>query len=202
MATTNHTNSVGERLRIWAYERYGSVSALCRALGKVTSYLNPYLAGRSAPGAVLLHQLEQLGCNTDWLLTGIGTMHNDAHTTDAQARATARATGHQSTEQVETSTEDPKSEQEEDAVEQVVFDSREDVMLLKDMLRITIRQISELEGEYAAYHTSLIRYLKDLQAKHPDEETSMMLSKIDEYMRRLHKLYRMTDGKTLSTGEH
>ena len=66
-----HNQQIGERLRDFAREKFQTVSGLCKALGKDTSHLNRYIAGKAIPGARLQQQLREHGCDIEWLMTGV-----------------------------------------------------------------------------------------------------------------------------------
>lgn len=62
---------VGERLRQFADEQKMEIKVLAEKLGmQSSSFQSSYLNGRSLPGAELLCKLEELDCDTYWLLTG------------------------------------------------------------------------------------------------------------------------------------
>lgn len=70
-------SSIEERLRLFAKIAFGSAAALANALGTRPQALQNYFTGRSLPGADTLIKLSQQGCNTEWLLTGNGSMYAD-----------------------------------------------------------------------------------------------------------------------------
>ncbi len=70
MSSKDEKKIIGERLREFGRKKYGSISALARALGYKENSLTSYLQGKAAPGPKLLRALEDLGCNTHYLLTG------------------------------------------------------------------------------------------------------------------------------------
>lgn len=63
--------TIGERLREWAVEKYGSVQGLADALHKPKQSLQPYLRNSSKPGPKLQSELRELGCDIEWLMTGV-----------------------------------------------------------------------------------------------------------------------------------
>jgi transcriptional regulator with XRE-family HTH domain len=63
-------DNVGHRIRVFAYEKYGSIDSLAKALDIHPSSLKSnYISGKSLPGAQLLYNLMQLGCDLHWLFT-------------------------------------------------------------------------------------------------------------------------------------
>ncbi|MGE5365641.1 MAG: helix-turn-helix domain-containing protein [Bacteroidota bacterium] len=63
--------SIGERLKKFGKEHYGSVSKFADALKMSQPSLSGnYLNGKSIPGGEMLAKLLALGCDIDWLLTG------------------------------------------------------------------------------------------------------------------------------------
>lgn len=61
---------IGQRLRKFAIINFGSVSELERQMGKSINSLNSYVQGYKKPGAKLKIELEQFGCDINWLMTG------------------------------------------------------------------------------------------------------------------------------------
>lgn len=61
---------IGERLREWGLEKFGSVNAFAEALKIAQSQLSNYLNGRRIPGNKMQDRLRKLGCNITWLMTG------------------------------------------------------------------------------------------------------------------------------------
>lgn len=61
---------IANRLREYAISKFGSLKGLADALGKTSQYMNIYYSGINSPGAKLRKELERLGCDTDWLMTG------------------------------------------------------------------------------------------------------------------------------------
>ncbi len=68
--------TTGERLKMFAIKEFGSIAALEREMGKKRNSLNAYVRNTINPGDKFLNELEKLGCNTTWLLTGDGVMLN------------------------------------------------------------------------------------------------------------------------------
>lgn len=63
-------DSIGERLRVFAKKKYGTVRALCDALEIKEQTLQPYLSNKSKPGHALQEKLRNLGADIEWLMTG------------------------------------------------------------------------------------------------------------------------------------
>ena len=61
--------NIGEKLRIFAKIKFGSVSKLAEALDMKTPSLYTYLNEESIPGGQLLKKLQNLGCDINWLLS-------------------------------------------------------------------------------------------------------------------------------------
>lgn len=63
---------VGIRLRQFIKQNFSSISEFAAKIEvQPSSFQSTYLKGRSAPGAELLAKLSLLGCDIEWLLTGI-----------------------------------------------------------------------------------------------------------------------------------
>jgi transcriptional regulator with XRE-family HTH domain len=62
---------IGKRLRKWGIGKYGSVGAFASALGIVSEGISPYLSGKARPGNKMQDKLRALGCDIDWLMTGL-----------------------------------------------------------------------------------------------------------------------------------
>jgi len=61
---------VGDRIRIFAKRRYGSISKLARALEIKPQQLQQYISGKREPGAKTLIRFLKIGCDINWLLGG------------------------------------------------------------------------------------------------------------------------------------
>ncbi len=61
---------IGQRLRQFARETFGSVSGLCRAIGRQETYFIRVLAGEYMPGGRMQALLRDVGCDIEWLITG------------------------------------------------------------------------------------------------------------------------------------
>lgn len=62
---------VGERLKYFAKNKFGSVNALAKELGMQRQQLYGYFVGNSYPGGEMLIKLGKLGCDINWLLMGV-----------------------------------------------------------------------------------------------------------------------------------
>jgi transcriptional regulator with XRE-family HTH domain len=60
---------IGEKLRKFGIEKFGSVKTFAEALGMKPPTLQVYLRGISEPGANILRKLKNLGCDINWLLS-------------------------------------------------------------------------------------------------------------------------------------
>lgn len=63
--------SIGDRLKKVAIERFGSVAGMARALGVKQQELDYYAANRSKPGPKWQERLRKAGIDIEWLMTGI-----------------------------------------------------------------------------------------------------------------------------------
>ncbi len=61
---------VGDRIRIFAKRRYGSIAKLAKALEISPQQLQQYISGRREPGAKTLLRFLRIGCDINWLLGG------------------------------------------------------------------------------------------------------------------------------------
>ena len=72
-----NNDDIAERIRRFALSKYGSLREFAAYLEMSPSALNTsYLSGRSIPGGEVLRRLFLLGCDTNWLLTGVGRAPN------------------------------------------------------------------------------------------------------------------------------
>lgn len=62
--------SIGERLKYFGVNKYGSVKKFADALEWHSSNLYDYFNDNSMPGAPMLIKLIEMGCNIEWLLVG------------------------------------------------------------------------------------------------------------------------------------
>lgn len=63
-------DTIGERIKKFAKEKFGSVSSLARAMGIKETSLSTYINGRSKPGASIQEKLRNVGANVEWIMTG------------------------------------------------------------------------------------------------------------------------------------
>jgi transcriptional regulator with XRE-family HTH domain len=61
--------TLGDKLRKFGVDRFGSVKLFAEALGMQPPSLQAYLRGTREPGAGILKRLKDLGCSIDWLLS-------------------------------------------------------------------------------------------------------------------------------------
>lgn len=65
---------VGKRLRNFAIDNFGSIENLAKVMGVTSTTLKSnYISGRSIPGGAFLFRLYRLGCDINWLLSGVET---------------------------------------------------------------------------------------------------------------------------------
>lgn len=62
--------SIGDRLKKVAIERFGSVAGMARALGVKQQELDYYAANRSKPGPKWQERLRKAGIDIEWLMVG------------------------------------------------------------------------------------------------------------------------------------
>ena len=63
---------IANRIRLFGEENFEKVKDFAEALDMSNSNLQQYLSGRVSPGVNLLIKLQELGCDTNWVLTGLG----------------------------------------------------------------------------------------------------------------------------------
>lgn len=59
----------GEKLKLFALEKFGSLTNLAIALGMSIGHLSQYVNGVNKPGMDFLAKLKALGCDLNWLLS-------------------------------------------------------------------------------------------------------------------------------------
>lgn len=62
--------TIGDRIKQFAKDKYGSVSALTREMGIGVASLADYIAGRSKPGHEMQDKLRAAGADIEWIMTG------------------------------------------------------------------------------------------------------------------------------------
>lgn len=62
--------TIGDRIKAFAKEKYGSVSALCREMGISPQGLSGYIGDKIKPGAGMQEKLRAAGADIEWLMTG------------------------------------------------------------------------------------------------------------------------------------
>src|SRR5579862_3072194 len=70
MAKATETTAIGQRLRAWGRERYGSMAEFARVLEIHPQTLNKYLQGEMKPGNELQTKLRTLGADIEEMMTG------------------------------------------------------------------------------------------------------------------------------------
>lgn len=63
-------STIGERLRKFGLNKYGSIKEFAIALGMSSPALQQYLSSRREPGTPILERLADIGCDLQWLITG------------------------------------------------------------------------------------------------------------------------------------
>ena len=67
----DHINfGIGERIRLFAKRKYGTLKKLAEAMTISPQQLQQYISGKREPGARILVKLVRLGCDINWLLGG------------------------------------------------------------------------------------------------------------------------------------
>lgn len=61
--------SIGEKIRQFAVQKFGSIKAFAEAMEMHPSALQQYLSDEHKPGANILVNLARLGCDMNWLLS-------------------------------------------------------------------------------------------------------------------------------------
>lgn len=73
MSTENQ--QIGERMRAFIYDAYGSVLGATMVTGVREVSWYRYFRGENAPSSDVYLKLAQLGCNMTWLFLGEGEMY-------------------------------------------------------------------------------------------------------------------------------
>lgn len=61
---------IGERMRIFARKKFGTLKKLAEAMKISPQQLQQYISGKREPGSRMLLKLLRLGCDINWLLGG------------------------------------------------------------------------------------------------------------------------------------
>lgn len=61
---------IGERIRLFAKRKYGTLKKLALAMEISPQQLQQYISGKREPGTRILAKLLRLGCDVNWLLGG------------------------------------------------------------------------------------------------------------------------------------
>lgn len=67
---------IGERIRIFAKRKYGTLKNLAEAMEISPQQLQQYISGKREPGSKILAKLLRLGCDINWLLGGSESMES------------------------------------------------------------------------------------------------------------------------------
>lgn len=65
---------MGERIRIFAKRKYGTLKRLAEEMHISPQQLQQYISGKREPGSKILAKLLRLGCDINWLLGGKESM--------------------------------------------------------------------------------------------------------------------------------
>lgn len=65
---------MGERIRIFAKRKYGTLKKLAEEMHISPQQLQQYISGKREPGSKILAKLLRLGCDINWLLGGKESM--------------------------------------------------------------------------------------------------------------------------------
>jgi transcriptional regulator with XRE-family HTH domain len=79
----------GSRLRDWCLSRFGKLKDAAAALSISQELLSQYIHGKSLPGNKTQARLRQLGCDIEWLMTGISSQKEECKT-EEEAKMLAR----------------------------------------------------------------------------------------------------------------
>ena len=60
-----------KRLEKWILANYRTKTEFCEKIGMSTQNLNLYISGKSGVGTKFLNRLRDIGCNIEWLMTGV-----------------------------------------------------------------------------------------------------------------------------------
>ncbi len=63
-------DTIGERLEYFAKVKFGSKTAMAKALGILPQSLTAYYQNKTKPGLALQTKLRAIGCDVEWLITG------------------------------------------------------------------------------------------------------------------------------------
>ncbi|MFA7288491.1 MAG: helix-turn-helix transcriptional regulator [Melioribacteraceae bacterium] len=61
---------IGERMRLFAQRKYGTLKNLAEAMKISPQQLQQYISGKREPGSKILAKLLRLGCDINWILGG------------------------------------------------------------------------------------------------------------------------------------
>jgi transcriptional regulator with XRE-family HTH domain len=61
---------IGERMRLFAKRKYGTLKKLAEAMKISPQQLQQYISGKREPGTRILAKLLRVGCDVNWLLGG------------------------------------------------------------------------------------------------------------------------------------
>lgn len=70
---------IGDRLKQFAQEKFGSVAELERKMKVPKNSLSQYIGGRHTPGTTLQDKLRDVGCDIEWLMTGHSRTGGGSH---------------------------------------------------------------------------------------------------------------------------
>ncbi len=67
---------IGERIRVFAKRKYGTLKKLSEEMGISPQQLQQYISGKREPGSRVLARLLKLGCDINWILGGAESFEN------------------------------------------------------------------------------------------------------------------------------
>ena len=79
-------HDICKRLKKWGMREFGSMVNLARALEISPQSLYYYTSGRALPGNTTQARLRSLGCDVEWLMTGLSKSVNGSSSHSLQAR--------------------------------------------------------------------------------------------------------------------
>ena len=76
VSTEKNIETLGERLKNYITAQYGKgkQGVFAKAVRLKDSQVSDYITGRTTPGGEVLQRFAEAGMNTNWLLTGRGSM--------------------------------------------------------------------------------------------------------------------------------
>lgn len=67
---------IGQRIRIFAKRKFGTLKNLANSLGISPQQLQQYTSGNREPGSKILLKFFRIGCDINWLLSGVESINS------------------------------------------------------------------------------------------------------------------------------